>query len=407
MLTLDKIYHAAFVLRDVARRTDLIAASRLNSASDLYLKTENLQVTGSFKVRGAYYKISTLTDEERNKGLVTASAGNHAQGVAYAAKCYGCKATIVMPTTTPLLKVNRTKDLGAEVILHGDVYDEACAHALDLAAEHGYTFVHPFDDPTVATGQGTIAMDIFKELPTVDYILVPIGGGGLATGVSTLAKLLNPKIKVIGVEPAGAACMKASLEADELRRRGGDGGEYGATTGRPRRMGWFDCVASKYGCRLQGTTDVAFTVLDVLGYLDEIPVCTGYEIDGKVTTDFPTTTLLEKAKPALRCIRENLRYTKLDKKAQVLATDVNSAIRQLETKNVTFDHIFMDPPYKKGFEEEVLSIIDRSSICTEDTVVIVESSLDTEIPDFEKLKVIRVKEYKTNKHTCLMKTAED
>ena len=157
-----------------------------------------------------------LTDEEKAKGLITASAGNHAQGVALAAARQGVKATIVMPTTTPLLKVNRTKDLGAEVILHGDVYDEACAHALDLAAEHGYTFVHPFDDPTVATGQGTIAMDIFKELPTVDYILVPIGGGGLATGVSTLAKLLNPKIKVIGVEPAGAACMKASLEAGKV-----------------------------------------------------------------------------------------------------------------------------------------------------------------------------------------------
>ena len=145
--------------------------------------------------------------------MITASAGNHAQGVALAAARQGVKATIVMPTTTPLLKVNRTKDLGAEVILHGDVYDEACAHALDLAAEHGYTFVHPFDDTTVATGQGTIAIEIFNELPTVDYILVPIGGGGLATGVSTLAKLLNPKIKVIGVEPAGAACMKASLEA--------------------------------------------------------------------------------------------------------------------------------------------------------------------------------------------------
>ncbi len=175
-----------------------------------------MQLTGAYKIRGAYYKISTLSEEEKAKGLITASAGNHAQGVALAAARQGVKATIVMPTTTPLLKVNRTKDLGAEVILHGDVYDEACAHALDLAAEHGYTFVHPFDDPTVATGQGTIAMDIFKELPTVDYILVPIGGGGLATGVSTLAKLLNPKIKVIGVEPAGAACMKASLEAGKV-----------------------------------------------------------------------------------------------------------------------------------------------------------------------------------------------
>ena len=186
------------------------------TGNDVYLKPENMQLTGAYKIRGAYYKISTLSEEEKAKGLITASAGNHAQGVALAAARQGVKATIVMPTTTPLLKVNRTKDLGAEVILHGDVYDEACAHALDLAAEHGYTFVHPFDDPTVATGQGTIAMDIFKELPTVDYILVPIGGGGLATGVSTLAKLLNPHIKVIGVEPAGAACMKASLKKGEV-----------------------------------------------------------------------------------------------------------------------------------------------------------------------------------------------
>jgi len=167
-------------------------------------------------VRGAYYKISTLSDEERKKGLITASAGNHAQGVAYAAKCYGVKAVIVMPTTTPLIKVNRTKGYGAEVILHGDVYDEACEYALKLAEEKGYTFVHPFDDPAVATGQGTIAMEIFKELPLVEYILVPIGGGGLATGVSTLAKLLNPKVKVIGVEPAGAACMKASLASGKV-----------------------------------------------------------------------------------------------------------------------------------------------------------------------------------------------
>lgn len=175
-----------------------------------------MQLTGAYKIRGAYYKISKLSEEEKKKGLITASAGNHAQGVALAAAKQGVQATIVMPTTTPLLKVNRTKALGAEVVLHGNVYDEACEHALALASEKGHTFVHPFDDLTVATGQGTIAMDIFKELPTVDYILVPIGGGGLATGVSTLAKLLNPKIKVIGVEPAGAACMKASIKAGEV-----------------------------------------------------------------------------------------------------------------------------------------------------------------------------------------------
>ena len=212
MLTLDKIYHAAFVLKDVARKTDLIEAPKLSKDCQLYLKTENLQATGSFKVRGAYYKISQLSPEESAKGVIACSAGNHAQGVAYAAKKYGVKATVVMPTTTPLIKVNRTKGYGAEVVLYGDVYDEACEYALKLAEEKGLTFVHPFDDLDVATGQGSIAMEIIKELPTVDYILVPVGGGGLATGVSTLAKLLNPNIKVIGVEPAGANCLQASLK---------------------------------------------------------------------------------------------------------------------------------------------------------------------------------------------------
>ncbi len=182
----------------------------------VYLKPENLQLTGAYKIRGAYYKISTLTEEEKAKGLVTASAGNHAQGVAYAAKIFGVKATIVMPTTTPLIKVNRTKALGAEVVLYGNVYDDAAEKAMELEREKGYTFIHPFNDLDVATGQGSIAMEIVKELPTVDYILVPIGGGGLATGVSTFAKFLNPQIRVIGVEPAGAACMKASLENGEV-----------------------------------------------------------------------------------------------------------------------------------------------------------------------------------------------
>ena len=218
MLELKDFEAAYNKVQEVVLPTKLIKSDYFSdqTGGKVYLKPENMQYTGAYKVRGAYYKISTMSEEARAKGLVAASAGNHAQGVALAASRQGVKATIVMPTTTPLLKVNRTKDLGAEVILHGDVYDEACAHALDLAAEHGYTFVHPFDDPTVATGQGTIAMDIFKELPTVDYILVPIGGGGLATGVSTLAKLLNPKIKVIGVEPAGANCMQASFKAGKV-----------------------------------------------------------------------------------------------------------------------------------------------------------------------------------------------
>ncbi|MDY2789486.1 MAG: threonine ammonia-lyase [Lachnospiraceae bacterium] len=218
MLTLKDFEKAYDKVQEVVRSTHLVRSEVFSEASgnNVYLKPENMQLTGAYKIRGAYYKISTMSDEDREKGLITASAGNHAQGVAYAAREYGVRAVIVMPTTTPLMKVNRTKDLGAEVILHGNVYDEACAYAMDMAEKEGLTFIHPFDDLDVATGQGTIAMEIFKDLPTVDYILVPIGGGGLATGVSTLAKLLNPKIKVIGVEPAGAACMSASIEAGKV-----------------------------------------------------------------------------------------------------------------------------------------------------------------------------------------------
>lgn len=218
-LSLDKFEEAYEVVKEVASETKLIYSDYFSAQTNnkVYLKPENMQLTGAYKLRGAYYKISTLSEKEREKGLITASAGNHAQGVAYAAKCYGVKAVIVMPTTTPLIKVNRTKGYGAEVILQGDVYDEACAYAYKLAEEKGYTFVHPFDDLDVATGQGTIAMEIIKEQPLVDYILVPIGGGGLATGVSALAKLLNPKIKVIGVEPAGANCMQESIRAGKVQ----------------------------------------------------------------------------------------------------------------------------------------------------------------------------------------------
>ena len=194
MLTLEAFEEASECVKRVTQETKLVYSEYFSNqtGNKVYLKTENMQVTGAYKIRGAYYKISTMSEEERAKGLITASAGNHAQGVAYA------------------------RGYGAEVVLHGDVYDEACEYAFQLAEENGYTFIHPFDDPAVATGQGTIAMEIVKELPLVDYILVPIGGGGLATGVSTLAKYLNPKIKVIGVEPEGAACMKASLERGEV-----------------------------------------------------------------------------------------------------------------------------------------------------------------------------------------------
>ena len=213
MLTLEKFEEAAEAVSKVTSETKLVYSEYFSdqTGNKVYLKPENMQYTGAYKVRGAYYKISTLSEEERAKGLITASAGNHAQGVAYAAKKFGAKAVVVMPTTTPLMKVNRTKSYGAEVVLYGDVYDEACEYAYKLAEEHGYTFIHPFNDLTVATGQGSIAMEIVKELPTVDYILCPIGGGGLCTGVSTLAKLLNPNIKVIGVEPAGANCMQESV----------------------------------------------------------------------------------------------------------------------------------------------------------------------------------------------------
>ena len=217
-LTLEKFEEAAERVKEVTLETRLVYSEHFSNqtGNKVYFKPENLQYTGAYKVRGAYYKISTLSDEERSRGLITASAGNHAQGVAYAAKIYGVKATIVMPTSTPIIKINRTKSYGAEVVLYGDVYDEACEYALQLAKEHGYTFIHPFDDLDVATGQGSIAMEIIKELPTVDYILVPIGGGGLATGVSTLAKMLNPSIKVIGVEPAGANCMQESIKTGKV-----------------------------------------------------------------------------------------------------------------------------------------------------------------------------------------------
>ena len=217
-MTLEKFEDATEEVKKVTQETKLVFSEYYSSitGNKVYFKPENMQYTGAYKVRGAYYKISTLSEEEKKRGLITASAGNHAQGVAYAAKLAGIRAVIVMPTTTPLIKVNRTRSYGAEVVLYGNVFDEACAYAYQLASENGYTFVHPFDDLDVATGQGTIAMEIIKELPTVDYILVPIGGGGLCTGVSTLAKLLNPKIRVIGVEPAGANCMQESLKAGHV-----------------------------------------------------------------------------------------------------------------------------------------------------------------------------------------------
>ena len=218
MMTIEHFKEARNVLRGVLNETRLIHSPFLSQScgNQVYLKPENMQVTGAYKIRGAYYKISTMSEEEKSRALVTASAGNHAQGVAYAARAASVPATIVMPTTTPLMKVNNTKDYGAQVILHGDVFDEAAALAAKMSEEQGLTYVHPFNDLEVATGQGTIAYEIFQDLPDVDVILVPIGGGGLAAGVSTLAKLLNPNVQVIGVEPVGAASMKASLDAGHV-----------------------------------------------------------------------------------------------------------------------------------------------------------------------------------------------
>ena len=217
-MTLEHFKAARSVLQGVILETNLIHSPALSRAcgNNVYLKPENMQITGAYKIRGAYYKISTMSDEDKARGLITASAGNHAQGVAYAAQAAGVSATIVMPTTTPLVKVNNTKDYGANVVLHGETFDDAAAKALQLSRDEGMTYIPPFNDPDIATGQGTIAYEIFQSLPDVDVILVPIGGGGLAAGVSTLAKLLNPNVKVIGVEPKGAASMKASVEAGSV-----------------------------------------------------------------------------------------------------------------------------------------------------------------------------------------------
>ena len=207
MLTLDKVYHAAFVLKDVARRTDLIAAPHLSARSELYLKTENLQVTGSFKVRGAYYKISQLSAEERARGVIACSAGNHAQGVALAATRMGIRSIVCMPDGAPIMKVENTKNLGAEVCLVTGTYDDAHDKAVELQQQTGMTFIHPYDDEQVIAGQGTIGLEILDQLPEVDAVVVPVGGGGLISGVAFAIKSLRPDVKVYGVQAAGAASM--------------------------------------------------------------------------------------------------------------------------------------------------------------------------------------------------------
>lgn len=218
MLTLDKVYKASHVLKEVIRKTDLIRAPKINPDAEVFLKTENLQVTGSFKVRGAYFKISQLTEEERKKGVIACSAGNHAQGVALAASKAGIKSLICLPDGAPISKVEATKGYGAEVCLVPGVYDDAYQKALALRDEKGYTFIHPFDDENVIAGQGTIGLELLDQLPDMDAVVVPIGGGGLISGVAFAIKSLNPKIKVYGVQAAGAPSMVKSLADGKIER---------------------------------------------------------------------------------------------------------------------------------------------------------------------------------------------
>ena len=216
MISLDKIYHARYVLKEVIRDTDVIYAPHINPDAQIYLKTENLQITGSFKVRGAYYKISQLSDEEKKRGVIACSAGNHAQGVALAAQKAGIKAVICLPDGAPISKVEATKSYGAEVVLVEGVYDDAYERALKLRDERGYTFIHPFDDELVIEGQGTIGLELMEQIPDMDAVIVPVGGGGLISGVAFAIKALNPDVKVYGVQAAGAPSMVSSLRQKEI-----------------------------------------------------------------------------------------------------------------------------------------------------------------------------------------------
>ena len=216
MLTIDNVYRASRALNGVIRKTDIIYAPKLCEGLDLYLKTENLQITGSFKVRGAYYKMSRLSKEEKERGVIACSAGNHAQGVALAAQKNGIKATICLPDGAPISKVQATRDYGAEICLVEGVYDDAYNKALELRDEKGYTFIHPFDDEDVIAGQATIALELFEQLPDIDAVIVPIGGGGLISGIAYAMKTLNPRVKVYGVQAKGAPSMKNAVEKGSM-----------------------------------------------------------------------------------------------------------------------------------------------------------------------------------------------
>lgn len=261
MLTLDKIYKASHVLKEVIRDTDLIKAPKINPEADVYLKTENLQVTGSFKVRGAYFKISQLTDEEKSKGVVACSAGNHAQGVALAATKAGIKSLICLPDGAPISKVEATKSYGAEVCLVEGVYDDAYQKALQLRDEMGYTFIHPFDDENVIAGQGTIGLEIIEQLPDMDAVVVPVGGGGLISGVAYVIKQLKPDIKVYGVQAAGAPSMANSVH-----------------DGKIERLDSVSTIADGIAVKEPGVNTFDF----VNKYVDEIVTVTDDEISGAI-----------------------------------------------------------------------------------------------------------------------------
>jgi len=253
------VYRAAKQLAGVVKKTELIYSPHFSANSDnyVYIKPENLQNTGSFKLRGAYNKISQLSDEEKSKGVIAASAGNHAQGVAYAAQKLNVKAVIAMPATTPIIKVEATKSYGAEVVLFGDSYDDAYGRAVELQKEHGYVLIHPFDDLEVLLGQGTTALEIYDELKDVDAILVPIGGGGFASGVALASKFINPNVKVIGIEPEGAACIKRSLEK-----------------GKVSSLSKVDTVAEGTAVKTPGSLTFEF----IKKYVDEVITVSEFEI---------------------------------------------------------------------------------------------------------------------------------
>ena len=216
MLTLDNVYRASYALKDVIRKTDIIYAPNLRKDAKIYLKTENLQVTGSFKVRGSYYKMSTLSNEEKERGVIACSAGNHAQGVALSAQKNGIKAVICLPDGAPISKIEATKSYGAEVCLVEGVYDDAYRKALELRDEKGYTFIHPFDDEDVIAGQGTIGLELIEQLPNLDAVIVPVGGGGLISGIAYTIKTLNPNVKVYGVQAQGAPSMYKSIKDGKI-----------------------------------------------------------------------------------------------------------------------------------------------------------------------------------------------